>query len=302
MTSVHERAAPGRSTLATVAERLPVARRVWLSATAHHYRRARRILESGQAGLFALRESQARSISSAPSVYTLRGSRLRVVLRHGGSDGFVLDEIFGQRCYAFPHPVAERLGRLRRPPRVLDLGGHIGMFGLHVLGLYPDARITSVEPDPANLRLLETCIGLNAREKQWTVVPACAGTADGAAGFVSCDPSRGDFARSHVVRSSGDRELELPVRDVLPLMEAADLVKFDIEGGEWEILQDPRFRQVRPPVVVLEYHPYLCPGSDALTSMAGLLTDAGYDLGPHASSSMGEGVLWAWDRSGDGAA
>ena len=302
MTSVHERAVPGRSALATVAERLPVARRVWLSASAHHYRRARRILKRGQAGVFALRESRARSISTRGSVYTLRGSGLRVVLRHGGSDGFVLDEIFGQRCYAFPEAVADRLGRLRRPPRVLDLGGHVGMFGLYVLGLHPDALITSVEPDPANFRLLETCIRLNARQQQWTIVPACAGVADGMTKFLSCDPSHGDFARSHVVHSSAPEQLELPVRDVLPLMEGTDLVKLDIEGSEWEIVQDPRFREVRPPVVVLEYHPYLCPEADALTPITRLLTEAGYDLGPQANSSMGEGILWAWRRSGGGAA
>ena len=187
--------------------------------------------------------------------------------------------------------------RLGRPLRVLDLGGHIGLFALSIFGLYPDAKISSVEPDPSNLRLLDTCVRLNAREEQWQIVPACAGTADGRANFVSRHPSYGDFARSHVASSPGAGQLEVPVRDIFPLMEGVDLVKFDIEGSEWAILQDPRLGRARPDVVVLEYHPYLCPEEDALSCATRLLKQSGYQIGTHASSFGGEGILWAWSRS-----
>jgi FkbM family methyltransferase len=207
-----------------------------------------------------------------------------------------LEEIFGQQAYALPGHVREVFARLGRPPRVLDLGGHIGLFALYVFGLYPDAKVSSVEPDPTNLELLRSCVRLNAREEQWAIVAACAGVSDGVASFVSRHPSYGDFARSHVAQSSRPGQLEVARRDIFPLMDV-DLVKFDIEGGEWAILNDPRFARVRPTVVVLEYHPYLCPEEDALACAIRLLGESGYQIGAHVTSCGGEGILWAWSGS-----
>jgi len=289
------------TTVSKLAGPLPIARRLWLSSAAYQYRRAHGILRRGEAGVFALRESHADAISSDASVYTLRDSGLRLALRHGSVDGLVLEEIFRQQCYALPEHARASLARLERPPRILDLGGHIGLFALYVFGLYPEAEITSVEPDPVNLRLLEACFRLNAGKVEWTIVRACAGVDDGTATFVSCDPSHGDFARSHVTASPQPGQSEVPVRDVFPLMERVDLVKFDIEGSEWQILQDPRFGRTAPPLVVLEYHPYRCPEKDALSCVTRLLIEAGYEIGPHAGSSGGEGILWAWSRSNDDA-
>jgi FkbM family methyltransferase len=280
-----------------LAATVPIVRRLWLGATAYQYRRARGLFGPRQVPVFALREGHARAASADATVYTLRDSGLRVALRHGTTDSGVLEEVFNRRCYAFPEPVQAMLGRLGRPPRILDLGGHIGLFALYVLGRYPGAEITSVEADPNNLRLLDTCVRLNAREQRWTIVPACAGVAEGTANFVSCGTAHGGFSRSYVARSSGPGCLEIPVCDVFPLMEGVDLVKFDIQGSEWEVLRDPRLGQVLPRVVVLEYHPYLCPEANAFSCAARLLTSAGYELGPHAESIDGEGTLWAWSRS-----
>ena len=46
-----------------------------------------------------------------------------------------------------------------------------------------------------------------------------------------------------------------PRVDVFPYLAAADLVKIDIEGSEWEILADARFAGIAARVLVLEYHP-----------------------------------------------
>jgi FkbM family methyltransferase len=223
-------------------------------------------------------------------------------MRHGSTDAAVLEEIFNLHCYALPEPVRAILERLGRPSRILDLGGHIGLFALYMLGMYPDAQITSLEPDPDNLRVLDTCVRLNRLDDQWTVVRACAGAVDGTATFVSCGASSGEFSRSHMSHPSVNGQMRVPVSDVLPLMKGSDLVKVDIQGGEWEILQDSRLRSVRPRAVVLEYHPYLCPEEDPFACAARLLTSAGYELGPHTEGVAGEGTLWAWREGGADAA
>src|SRR5207249_7917380 len=50
-------------------------------------------------------------------------------------------EIFRQRIYHFEsvHPA----------PRILNVGGYVGMAVLYFRAIYPDARITTFEPDPA---------------------------------------------------------------------------------------------------------------------------------------------------------
>src|SRR5204863_1001831 len=63
--------------------------------------------------------------------YRLRHSDVRVAVRHHTADLMVLDEVFSQREYAPPDPVASALNALR-PLRVADLGANIGVFGAWV--------------------------------------------------------------------------------------------------------------------------------------------------------------------------
>jgi hypothetical protein len=47
----------------------------------------------------------------------------------------------------------------------------------------------------------------------------------------------------------------VPVRDVFPYMQECDLLKIDIEGGEWGLLADPRFASTSAKALVMEVHP-----------------------------------------------
>lgn len=106
------------------------------------------------------------------------------VVRHPLVDAPVLKELLAEDEYAFPKVVQDRLEPLGRPLRVLDLGGNIGLFGLRVFERFPDARVTTFEPDPRNLASLRQCAAANPGV-DWTIVPAAAGVQDGEASFVS---------------------------------------------------------------------------------------------------------------------
>src|SRR5919197_4237951 len=82
---------------------------------------------------------------SATLPHRPRRSGLTVYLRHHSADLDMLDKVFLDRAYRFPDPVVTSLQMLGRPIRVLDLGAHIGLFGLYVLQRFPDAWIDSVE-------------------------------------------------------------------------------------------------------------------------------------------------------------
>jgi hypothetical protein len=50
----------------------------------------------------------------------------------------------------------------------------------------------------------------------------------------------------------------------------------DIEGGEWDLLADPRFASVSAALLFLEYHPHLCPAPDARAHARRVLEEFGY--------------------------
>ena len=223
-----------------------------------------------------------RELARSESVgrYRLRESQLWIHLRHGSPDVFALDQAFYQRLYEPPETVRRRLEGLGRPLKAVDLGGNIGTFGLHLLGRYRDAAVTSFEPDPKNAQLLAATVDANAIASQWRLVAACAATEDGTARFAA-----GQFG---VSRIDADGELTVPAVDVFPYLRHADLIKIDIEGSEWPLLLDPRFSELDAAAIHLEYHERLAPDEDPAAFAARLLEGAGYSI-----ESDREGALWA---------
>ena len=243
--------------------------------------------------------------------YRLRRGGRVARLRQPLLDMWVLEEVFRFREYEPPHIVRDLLRALGRPPRVLDLGGHVGLFGLYVDQAFPGASITSFEPDPDNARLLRRCIEANALDERWKLVEACAAVRDGSTEFVSSHHLSRAGAGAHEALEqmqagigsafpflagtplTSSRRRTVDTRDVFPWLSRADFVKMDIEGAEWELLADPRFASAPARALVLEYHPSYGPGDSALSVLRELLERAGYVLGAPRIGTDG-GVLWAW--------
>jgi FkbM family methyltransferase len=236
----------------------------------------------------------ARQIARRTGVrsYTLRGSRVAVCIRHSTADVITMEEVLAERQYEPPPPLRGLVHPAGEPLEVADLGANVGLFSAWLLSRRPDARIVAFEPDPANLAVLEECVRRNDRTGHWRVVPACAAAADGQVRFVA-----GDFAVSHIAAPGEDdgAATMLPAVDVFPHIGGAGFVKMDIEGGEWAILADPRFRSLAATALVLEYHPHLCPDPDPRGYVDRLLEAAGWTV-QHTEFDRpgGHGVLWAW--------
>ena len=230
------------------------------------------------------------SSAGETAAYRLRGSGLTVVLRHGSRDLGVLDEVFRRRYYALPAPVTTILHSLGRPPAAVDLGAHIGLFGVWLTEHYPGARITAFEPDRFNFAVLERCLEENAGRMRCDPVQAVAATSPGTVPFVE-----GDFSTSRPGSEEESGAGEVDQVDVLPHLVEADLLKADVEGGEWPVLADPRLRDTRVRALVLEYHPYDGPEEDPRPEVERLLADAGFRSTERLfHRSDGVGMLWAW--------
>jgi FkbM family methyltransferase len=216
-------------------------------------------------------------------------------LRHGSGDVAILNKIFardpGTSSYEPPAAVAAVLDA-SGGPRILDVGANIGLFGVYALGRWPEARITSFEPDPDNFRVLDLTVGANQRQGSWDDVPVAVSNADGELEFAP-----GDGAKSHLSPTAADEAtITVPAVDFFDqLGDGVDLVKMDIEGGEWQILADPRLATAQVKVIRLEWHTLLCPEEDARAAAVDLLKAAGF---PHVVDGDRQharnGVLWAW--------
>jgi FkbM family methyltransferase len=271
------------SALVRRARRLPVAGAVLDWQPVRHAASARRL------GAL-VRESARFAASDLAGVTGVRRYHLRrggrpVVLRHGTMDTWTFLEVFARRLYEPPSAVARGLERAKAP-LVVDLGANLGMFGLDMLTRYPAARIVAYEPDPESAAIHRRLLELNAAGERWQLVEACAGRHDGTVRFLP-----GQSTASRMVDDGEPGSVDVPIVDVMPLLARADLVKMDIEGGEWPLLADPRFGAVRS--AVLEYHPAGSPGDDPAGSARELLRSHGFDVRPVFEDPSGIGMLWA---------
>ncbi len=204
---------------------------------------------------FALHELLGRDRLSE---YQLRGGTLGFCLHHGSGDAAVLAEIFRGKVYAIPTSTERRLRTLDRGIRVADLGAHIGLFGLWVAEQFRSVDLVAFEPDPANFEALRCTMRANGElTAQWRAINAIASSADGSAFFAA-----GRSSRSHLVATPGDATQRVRAVDVFPYLSQVDLLKIDVEGGEWRLLADERFAEVAPLLLFLEYHRHLSPSDD----------------------------------------
>ncbi len=225
--------------------------------------------------------------ASGLRAYTLRRGGRTVLLRHGTVDMWTFNELFVLKLYEPPTPIREILGRVRRPI-ILDLGANIGMFGLDAIERYPGARITAYEPDPVSARIHRELLGRNAGSSAaWRLIEACAGPRAGTVTFLA-----GQQTGSRIVEHGMDGTMTVSMQDVLPAFADADLVKLDIEGGEWAVLADERFSAAH--VVVMEYHPHGCPEADTHSAAHRLLDQHGYTVMPLFEHPDGFGMVWAY--------
>jgi FkbM family methyltransferase len=235
---------------------------------------------------FALRE-----LAGRPSrhVYTIRESGLRALIEHGGADAHALDQAFYQHAHEPPAKVVALLLDLDRPVCALDLGANVGMWGLWLHGRFAVERIVALEPDPENVSRHRRQIELNDLGESWEVVQAAAVTADGPVLFTV-----GRATNGRVADATHEGVESVPGRDTFALLNGLDLLKIDIEGGEWAILADPRAVDLQVPVAMLEYHAHNAPLQDPQAQARRALERAGYATETRPETDPGFGVVWGW--------
>lgn len=165
--------------------------------------------------------------------FTFEGKAFEVELQ-SGIDVAVLGEVFVLKEYVWD--------KIKNPKAILDLGAHWGDTAIYYSLKYPDARIISVEPSPHIFKRLETTA------KQFSHITPLQGALGSEAAEMEFFVSENTLGNSLTRRSSSDSVIKVKTFTVDDLcshagIEAFDLIKFDIEGGEQHIFSDPNFKK-----------------------------------------------------------
>ena len=229
---------------------------------------ARQVIQTGRAaralqpaGRFVVNQRRRATVDE----YRLRGTEAAVYLRHRTRDVDILAEIFTEGSYQPPTPVEPLL---RGPLRILDLGANVGLFALYALQRWLGSTVESFEPDPGNYAVLERTA---APHRRWRIHEAAVSNHARPIRFAV-----GQYAEGRAAVEEDDTTT-VPCADLFSFVGAQrfDLIKMDIEGGEWPILTDPRLARLPARVLVMEWHEHRCPHASPRPYAADLLAAAG---------------------------
>jgi FkbM family methyltransferase len=161
---------------------------------------------------------------------------------------------------------------------IMDAGANIGTFTLYAARAAPEARIWAIEPFGTTFQRLSETVASNRLSGRVTCLQCALGDREGEAQMPARDqPSQ--FRRL----VTGPAEATIPVK-VTSLeilfrtqgIDHIDLLKLDIEGGEYPlILSSPPnvLRRIRR--ICMEYHPASAGGLRAKDSLFAHLAEAG---------------------------
>jgi FkbM family methyltransferase len=134
--------------------------------------------------------------------------------------------------------------------RIVDLGANVGYSVLYFARRFPESHIVAWEPHPEHVRQLKANVAANKLERRVSICPAAAGAQNGAKWLIDRGTS------SCVVDEFRPDSVRIDVRDWLQDAGAdpIDLLKMDVEGGEYDLLFDDRFARLSVSNLVVECH------------------------------------------------
>lgn len=183
-------------------------------------------------------------------------------------------EIFQNQIYSI---------NLKNPsPTILDVGAHIGLATLFFKERYPNSTISSFEPNPNTYPLLEENIEINGLKKVRTYNFGF-GRKECIRDLYIDKSGNGAFSTASFLKNAWNGEqktkpIQIQIKRLSKhINESIDILKIDVEGAEWEIMEDlektNRFPYIKN--ILLEYHPRK---NSKVTTLTNILKNNGFDL------------------------
>jgi FkbM family methyltransferase len=174
-----------------------------------------------------------------------------------------IDEIFLQELYKINFDKAS--------PLIIDCGAHIGVSVLYLKIKYPDAEIIAFEPDSINFDILSKNVANSnfnhislRKEAVWIETTELNFISDGnMSSKIATDTENGNQSLTNAVR----------LKDLLN--RKVDFLKLDVEGAEYQIIEDIKEELNWVDYLFIEYH-----GSfrqnDELNRLLQIVSNAGF--------------------------
>lgn len=192
------------------------------------------------------------------------------------TDYGVAVDVFHKRCYDIPCELGEC------PRIIVDLGANVGYSVLHWLHRAPKARVIAFEPHPAHVEAIRENLAINGLLSKVDLWPAAVGSRGGTAVLSDCGSS------SSIVNAATG--FTVPVVDLYEaVLPPVDILKVDIEGAEYDLLDDPRLSMLAPRTLVIEWH-----GSGGYERLRNRLASLGYAVTKTSEGPHQTGLLWAY--------
>ena len=177
----------------------------------------------------------------------------RVSFRNDYELEVIYDEIFTKNVYFFKTDNPE--------PYIIDCGGHIGLAVLYFKALYPRARILTFEPNPETFLFLQENIAqnnlsgvralnlaLSSEDNQDVVLYV-------GKNFIKAWDSTNTIKPELWPNMDRYRRISVRSTRLSPYIdEKVDLIKLDIEGAEYDVLDEIKSKLNTVEAVTLEYH------------------------------------------------
>lgn len=152
-----------------------------------------------------------------------------------------IKEFFGDERMAFYSEESD--------PVIIDCGSNVGISALYFKSIFPQARITCFEADPAIAEILKRNLKSNGaadvvvhQKAVWTHSKGVSFGSEGADGGSVQDGGNTVFVPS------------VRFKEILQQFDRVDLLKIDIEGAEVEVLGDCSEELYRVKYLYVEYH------------------------------------------------
>jgi len=168
----------------------------------------------------------------------MHGLEINVRVETGYQDVNVISECLGGDCYGL-----QELSKKLTPKVVLDIGGHIGAFGLCAKKIWPDCRLIAVEPCKTSYELYRMNLENNGFEGEVLNRGICynkdrnkllfASRTSGGHVLLSEKEAREYRDSGYRLYSDRTQDVEtMTVEELLKDIDIVDLAKWDCEGAE----------------------------------------------------------------------
>lgn len=157
--------------------------------------------------------------------------------------------------------IIDRLREVKRPDDVIwDVGANIGIIACHLLKGLTSGQIVAFEPIPKNAERLRKNLELNTLEDRYHIQQLCLGDEETSIQFPIFDERVGAGGQSQISEGDPLRTIKVNQKTGDALIQSGavlqpNIVKIDVEGAEWSVLQG--MQSVLPSIrfLAIEVHP-----------------------------------------------